>query len=107
MFDTFSLPSVRILEIWSCPNMGPSHIYFVSGVLLPLDIAEQLRTVTVPLLDVEEEMEISVLFKILPGFIKIFHLYNRRHLAYMHVPSVFNVPTTLAEDGLLLDTEHP
>ena len=105
MFDTFILPSVRILEIWSCPNMGPFHIYFVSGVLLLLDIAEQLRTVTVPLLDVEEEMEISVLFKILPGFI-IFHLYIRRHLAYMHVP-VFNVPTTLAEDGLLLDTEHP
>ena len=104
MFDTFSLPSVRILEIWSCPNMGPFHIYFVSGVLLPLDIAEQLRTVTVPLLDVEEEMEISVLFKILPG---IFHHYNMRHLAYMHIPSVFNVPTTLAEDGLLLDTEHP
>ena len=104
MFDTFILPSVRILEIWSCPNMGPFHIYFVSGVLLPLDIAEQLRTV--PLLDVEEEMEISVLIKILPVFIKIFHLYNRRHLAYMHVP-VFNVPTTLAEDGLLLDTEHP
>ena len=52
-------------------------------------------------------MEISVLFKILPGFIKIFHHYIRRYLAYMHVPSVFNVPTTLAEDGLLLDTEHP
>ena len=46
MFDTFILPSVRILEIWPCPNMGPFHIYFVSGVLLPLDIAEQLRTAT-------------------------------------------------------------
>ena len=100
MFDTFILPSVRI---WFCPRMGPFHIYFVAGVLLPLDIAEQLRTVT--LLDVEEEMEISVLFKIVPGL--IFHHYNIRHLAYMHVPSVFNGPTTLAEDGLLLDTEHP
>ena len=85
MFDTFILLSVTILEIWSCPCMGPSHIYFVSGVLLPLDIAEQLRTVTVPLLDVEEEMEINVLFKILPGFIKIFHLYIRRHLVYSYV----------------------
>ena len=82
MFDTFILPSVRILELWSCPNMGPFHIYFVSGVLLPLDIAEQLRTV--PLLDVEEKMEINVLFKILPGFVKIFHLYIRRHLVYSY-----------------------
>ena len=62
---------MRILEPWPCPSRGPSHIYFVSGELLPLDIAEQLRTV--PLLDVEEEMEISVVVKILP---EIFHLYN-------------------------------
>ena len=71
MFDIFILPSVRVLELRPCPSRGPSHIYFVSGVLLPLDIAEQLRTIPL-ILDVEEEMEISFIFKILPGFIKYF-----------------------------------
>ena len=48
---------------------------------MPLDIAEQLRTTI--LSNFKEEMEISVVFVIVPGFIKIFHPYNRRYLAYM------------------------
>ena len=39
-------------------------------------------------------------------YIKVFHLYNERHLTNIHVPSLFNVLTALAEDGLLLDAEH-
>ena len=95
------------MRLWSCSIAGTLHLYCVSGEFTPLDIAEQLRTTT--LSNFKEEMEISVVFEIVPGlkYIIIYHLYNRRHLAYMYVPSIFNVPTTLAEDGLLLDTEHP
>ena len=64
---------MRILELWSCPIAGPFHLYSVSGEFTPLDIAEQLRTTL--LSDIEEEMEISVVFETVPGFIyiKVFH----------------------------------
>ena len=58
---------MRLLELWSCPIAGPLHLYCVSGEFTPLDIAEQLRTTPLP--DVEEEMEISVVFETVPGFI--------------------------------------
>ena len=68
ILDIFLLPSVRVLVPWPSPVTGPSHLNCVASVLLPLDqknIAEHVRTV--PLLDVEEEMEISIASEILPG----------------------------------------
>ena len=67
ILDIFLLPSVRVLVPWPSPVTGPSHLNCVAGVLLPLDqtkLAEHVRTV--PLLDVEEEMEISIESDILP-----------------------------------------
>ena len=58
---------MRVLVPWPSPVTGPSHLNCVAGVLLPLDqtnTAEHVRTV--PLLDVEEEMEISIVPEILP-----------------------------------------
>ena len=71
MFDIFLLPSVRVLVPWPSPVTGPSHLNCVACVLLPLDqnIAEHVRTV--PLLDVEEEMEIRLEFEILPVLVSV------------------------------------
>ena len=75
ILDIFLLPSVRVLVPWPSPVTGPSHLNCVAGVLLPLDqtnIAEHVRTV--PLLDVEEEMEISIESEILPVLYKHFNM---------------------------------
>ena len=67
ILDIFLLPSVRVLVPWPSPVTGPSHLNCVAGVLLPLDqknIAEHVRTIS--LLDIEEEMEISIESEILP-----------------------------------------
>ena len=71
ILDIFLLPSVRVLVPWPSPVTGPSHLNCVADVLLPLDhtnIAEHVRIV--PLLDVEEEMEITIESEILPALYK-------------------------------------
>ena len=47
-------------------STGPDHLYSVDGILRPLDIAEHVRTIL--LLDIEEEMLISISFEIEPIF---------------------------------------
>ena len=69
ILDIFLLPIVRVYVLvpWPSPVTGPSHLNCVACILLPLDhtnIAEHVRTV--PWLDVEEEMEISIVSEILP-----------------------------------------
>ena len=76
ILDRFLLPSVRVLVPWPSPVTGPSHLNCVAGVLLPLDhtnIAEHVRTV--PLLDVEEEMEISIVYEVFPVLVSLNNLW--------------------------------
>ena len=61
MVDTVILLCMRVLVPWPSPVTGPSHLNSVAGTLLPLNIAEHVRNVTLSI--VEEAMEISVEFE--------------------------------------------
>ena len=69
-----------VIESRPSNSIGPDHLYSVDGILWPLDIAEHVRTIL--LLDIEEEMLISITFEIVPVFIKetfqslLMHVYS-------------------------------
>ena len=69
-----------VIESRPSNSTGPDHLYIVDGILWPLEMAEHVRTIL--LLDIEEEMLISITFEIVPVFIKetfqslLMHVYG-------------------------------
>ena len=66
-----------VIESMPSNSTGPDHIYSVDGILWPLNTAEHVRTFL--LLDIEEEMLISITFEIVPVFIKETFQYLLMH----------------------------